>query len=325
MLRKHLYPHGLAVVLPLLLAPLTRADDPQTERKVEGRKTPTRFMRIQKDDKGEPAALETAVVRYIPASGKDGVAVDLVSVVHIGDRAYYRDLNKKFEEYDVVLYELVAEPGTRIPKGGKREGQNALAMVQQIMKLVLELELQTEQIDYTRKNFVHADLSPQQMAEKIKARGDNGLTLALSIAADVIRQQNLQEMKKKEAARKENEPAEEPDFGELLLDPYRAAKLKRLMAKQFMRHDAPEAGFGQTVSTILIADRNQAALKVLQKELARGKKKIAIFYGTAHMPDFEKRLRDDFDLKKDREQWMSAWDLRLKSRGVEDLLRKLLE
>lgn len=326
MLRRHLFLHLFALLLGLLFAPLSRAENPSAEKKTDAKKAPGKFMRIRKDDKGEPAALETATVRYVPATGKDGVIVDLVSVVHIGDRAYYRYLNKKFEEYDAVLYELVAEPGTRIPKGGKRDGDNPLGMVTQIMKLVLELEMQTEQIDYTPKHFIHADLSPQQMAEKIKARGDNGLTLALSIAADMIRQQNLQDLKKKQPA-KENEEAndEEPDLGQLLLDPHRAAKLKRMMAQQFIQTDAPEGGFGKTVSTILIADRNQAALKVLQKEMVKGKKKIAIFYGAAHMPDFEKRLRDDFDLKRDREQWLTAWDLRLRSRGLGDLLQKLLE
>ena len=28
--------------------------------------------------------------------------------MHIGDKAYYDNLNKEFEQYDVLLYELVA-------------------------------------------------------------------------------------------------------------------------------------------------------------------------------------------------------------------------
>jgi len=27
------------------------------------------------------------------------------------------------------------------------------------------------------------------------------------------------------------------------------------------------------------------------------------------MPDFEKRLGDDFGLKKDKQEWLTAWDL----------------
>src|SRR5262249_34256709 len=49
-----------------------------------------------------------------------------------------------------------------------------------------------------------------------------------------------------------------------------------------------------------------------------------IFYGAAHMPDFEKRLAEDFDLKKDKVEWVTAWDLKAKRAGVPPLL-KLLE
>ena len=51
-------------------------------------------------------------------------------------------------------------------------------------------------------------------------------------------------------------------------------------------------------------------MKVLQKEIAAGKKKVAIFYGAAHMPDFEQRLTADFGLRKTKQVWVDAWDLR---------------
>jgi hypothetical protein len=51
-------------------------------------------------------------------------------------------------------------------------------------------------------------------------------------------------------------------------------------------------------------------MKVLQKELVGGKKKIAIFYGAAHMPDFERRLVEDFGMRRQGEEWLTAWDLR---------------
>jgi hypothetical protein len=65
-------------------------------------------------------------------------------------------------------------------------------------------------------------------------------------------------------------------------------------------------------------------MKVLKKEIDRGQKKIAIFYGAAHMPDFEKRLRDELGLVPVSTTWMPAWDLRLRERGVEELLFRVL-
>jgi hypothetical protein len=302
--------------------------DPPAAAKTEPKKKPepTKFLRVKRDKGDTPIALETAVVRYVPKSGEGGVTVDLVAAVHVGDKAYYEALNKKMAQYDVLLYELVAPEGTRIPKGGKREKGNPLSALQDLMKTVLDLESQTEQIDYQAKNFVHADLSPEKMAEAIKERGDDGLTIALSVAADLLRKQNLEEMKKqKEPAKgkKKDKEDDEPDLMGMLLDPNAAVKLKRAMAEQF-EASGDDGGLGPTIGTILVADRNKAALKVLQKEIAKGKKKIGIFYGAAHMPDFEKRLAEDFDLKKDKAEWLTAWDLKARRGGVPPVL-KLLE
>jgi hypothetical protein len=313
------------VALLLLLAYLapTRADEPAkaapAPKKAEAKKAAApKYLRIRRNDKGEPIALETAVVRFVPASGEGNLTVDLVGAVHVGDAAYYKQLNRTMEQYDTLLYELVAPPGTRIPKGG-RKNESALGMVQKIMKFVLDLESQTEKIDYTKKNFVHADLSPKQMAEAMKERGDDGITIALGVAADMLRQQNLQEMKKQKNPPKKEA---EPDFDiTSFLDADGAVKLKRIMAEQF---EKAEEAMGPTLNNILIDDRNKACLKVFQQELAKGKKKIGIFYGAAHMPDFEKRLKEEFGLKRQNEQWVEAWDLEDKERDVLLDLRKLL-
>ncbi|MDA1178761.1 MAG: hypothetical protein O2931_08195, partial [Planctomycetota bacterium] len=64
----------------------------------------------------DPIALDTAIVSFEPAvvDGSKpqgaGVRVDLVAAVHVGERSYYDVLNRRFADYDVVLYELVAEP-----------------------------------------------------------------------------------------------------------------------------------------------------------------------------------------------------------------------
>jgi hypothetical protein len=267
------------------------------------------YVRLQRDDKGQPTGLETAIVRFVPEKGAGGVTVDLIAAVHIGDKAYYKALNQQLEDYDVVLYELVAAPGTRIPKGGKREGENPIAFIQQVMKTMLQLESQTERIDYTKKHFLHADLSPEQMLEKMRERGDDPLTVALGVMADMLRQQNLREAKPPAKAPKPGKPQTEQDLISLILDPDGPVKMKRMLAESLGDPAAVNAGLGQTLNTILIADRNEAAMKVFQAELAKGRKKIAIFYGAAHMPDFEKRLTKDFGLKRQSEKWLTAWDL----------------
>lgn len=312
----------LIVAACLTWCPPLRADQPAGASDKSVRTAgPSKFIRVVQDDNKNPVALQTATVRYTSASADGKVTVDLIGVVHIGDRGYYQKLNKQFEHYDAVLYELVAPQGTRIPKGGKSANGNPLTMLQTGMKIVLGLESQTEQIDYSRKNFVHADLSLGEMAEVIQKRGDSGLTLALSIAADLLRQQNVQEQKKSQAAA---QPEPELDLWSLLVDQDAPVKLKRMMANQLVAAGG-DSGLGPTVNAILIGDRNAAALKVLQKELAKGHTKIAIFYGAAHMPDFEKRLREEFGLRPQRTQWLNAWNLQDRPLGVlEDLLKQFL-
>src|SRR5579863_9144465 len=75
-----------------------------------------KFIRL-KEEKDKTTALEVAITRY--TNNSKTVTVDLVGVVHIADRGYYQQLNKRFPKYDVVLYELVAQPGTRVPASGK--------------------------------------------------------------------------------------------------------------------------------------------------------------------------------------------------------------
>src|SRR6476661_9487375 len=118
----------------------------------------TRFIRIQRNENREPVALQTAVAKYSPASSEKGVEIDLVAVVHIGEKAYYERLNKEFEKYDAVLYELVAPEGIKLPKSGEQKSDNPLAMLQQGMKFFLRLEHQLEVVDYGKANLINADL-----------------------------------------------------------------------------------------------------------------------------------------------------------------------
>lgn len=261
----------------------------------------TKFIQVVRNEKGEATALQTAIVSYVPVAEKDreSVTVDLVAAVHVGDRSYYRELNERFEKYDVLLYELVAPEGTRVPKGGRGGG------VITLVKNVLELESQVERIDYTKENFVHADMSPKQMAELMEKRGETGFTLALSVISDMLRQQQTL------MQRPGDGKTPDVDLFTFLFDPNRSVKLKRAMAVQFESLDE-SGGLGETLGRLLITDRNKAAMKVLEKQLAAGKKRIAIFYGGAHMPDFEKRLLAEFGLKRKSAEWLTAWDLNKK-------------
>ena len=161
------------------------------------------FMRVVRDKQGEPIAFQTATVSYSynPPASIDGdlvdsdaeIKVDVIGVVHVGEKGYYIALNKQFKQYDSLCYELVAPRGTRVPRGGKKDGeQHPMAMVQNLMKSFLQLDHQLSIIDYQAKNFVHADMSPDEMKAAQAKRGDTQATVMMSVLADMMRQQNLQ-------------------------------------------------------------------------------------------------------------------------------------
>ena len=92
--------------------------------------------------------------------------------------------------------------------------------------------------------------------------------------------------------------------------PQRQLKLRRLMAEQFSDMEVLSAAFGGEEGSSLITDRNTAALDVLRRRIARGDRRIAIFYGAGHMEDFDRRLQADFGLQPGDTAWVEAWDLR---------------
>jgi hypothetical protein len=259
-----------------------------------------RYVRVKYDDHGNPLALETSIVRLVPA-GNDhpGLTVDLVSAVHVAEPGYYKALNKRFDTYDVVLYELVAPEGTVVPKGGGDPNRNPLSSVQNAVKDLLELEYQLSGIDYTKKNFTHADLSPDQFAQSMKDKGESFWTIFMRLMAAGMVEQS-------------NNPAKSDELDILLalFGHDRAIKLKRIMAEQFADLDTVMTAFNGPDGSTLITERNKAALKVLGKEIEAGRKKIAIFYGGGHMPDMEARAIADFHLKRDSQEWLEAWNLR---------------
>lgn len=59
--------------------------------------------------------------------------------------------------------------------------------------------------------------------------------------------------------------------------------------------------------SVIVGERNKAAIKCLSEALDDGCKKIAIFYGSGHLPDLDERLRTEFGLKPVEVKWRTAW------------------
>ena len=202
--------------------------------------------------------------------------------------------------YDAVLYELVAAEGTVVERGRGTSNAHPLGALQNGMKSMLALEHQLEKVDYTKKNFVHADMSPDQFLQAMKDRNEGFLQMYMRLLGHTLAQQS-------EMAAK----GESPDvaiFAALFAED-RPLRLKKVLAKQLADTEELLTSFGGEEGSVLISERNKTALKVLKEQMAAGKKHIGIFYGAGHLADMDQRLREDFGLKPVEITWLTAWDL----------------
>jgi hypothetical protein len=293
-----------AAWLALLIFAGSAAAAEPTSARPKTDKEPSQFLRLSRDRANAPLALETAIIHCAPLNGgAQAATVDLVAAIHVADSNYYEKLNREFSGYDAVLYELVAPENANVPRKGDPTGNNPISLLQNGMKDVLELEFQLKGIDYTRKNMVHADMSPDQFSKSMQDRGESIMTILARMMGYALAQQS-----------KGNE-ASGVEWLAALFDKDRASALKRLLAEQFVNSEDMMSMMDGPKGSTLISGRNKVALDVLRKEIAAGKKKMAIFYGAGHMPDFLKRLKDDFGLAPVSTRWIVAWDLKPKAKA----------
>lgn len=250
---------------------------------------PTDFIRVDEDAKA--ARLQTAVTRY----EKDGVAVDLIGAVHIADAAYYQGLTKRFEGYQAVLYEMVGGENANLPKDAKEkeaeEKQRDLSGLHQLYTMVarfLALTGQMGSIDYTKGNFVHADVTMEEFKRLQDERGESIFGFA--------------EKAQQEGGAKQPDPAK---LMQAMLSG-NSNKMKLEIIHTLGGGDDQIKMFAG--ESAIIGDRNAKCLQVFDAQVGKGRKKLAIFYGAAHFPDMEKRLLEK-GYKKTKQEWATAWDV----------------
>ncbi len=277
---------------PAVKAPAGKESAKADAKAADAKADKTLFVRVAKNAKDRPASLDVAITTYVGRnSAGDEVQVDLVGVIHIADKTYYHRLNKQFEKYDAVLYELVAPKGAR-PERGSAGLYSPLASM-------LELADQIAEVDYTKKNFIHADMSGEEFAESMKKRDES----FLKMIAEAIGQ-GIAEASDPEAG------ATDADLlANLFTSRNPALAFKRTLAPQFGDLERSMGWLDGPDGSTILTERNKVALKVLAEQLKTDKRRLAVFYGAGHLPDMEKRLVGEFKLKRGEQTWLTAWDL----------------
>ena len=186
----------------------------------------------------------------------------------------------------------------RIPRGGRQGGGSAISALQRMLKDTLALEFQLERVDYTKGNMIHADMTPEEFSASMKQRGESFFKMFFKMMGQAMAMQS-----------KNSNSMSDMQLIVALLSRDRAFQLKRLMAQQLQDVEVHLAMLYGTDGSTIITERNKKALVVLDREIKNGKKKLAIFYGAGHLPDFEERLKKDFGLVRESQRWVEAWAL----------------
>jgi hypothetical protein len=267
------------------------------------------YIRVSKQEgKLHPTSLDTPIVKFVDK--KKGLEVVLVGAIHIADKKYYDELNNEFKKYDAVLFELVVNKDAKDKDNNvdkklfdnidkKKKKKNHYRDLQSGIGVFLDLADQVAHVDYRASNMIHADLTWEEFLHRAAYRGDwfYQLVNEFQTAMTAMNDGEINEME-----------LEGRLLGSLFA-PNPALSLKRNFARLLTSKLVDSSQLLPKEGTAIITDRNKAALKVLKKEIKKGTKKIAIFYGCAHLPEFAASLKKDFKLQKTETTWIVAWDL----------------
>ncbi|OIT36187.1 PREDICTED: uncharacterized protein LOC109242354 [Nicotiana attenuata] len=273
--------------------------------------------------------------------------VDLVSTIHIADKEYFAALQKELEPYDCVLYEMVASRESlesrrgsssisrKKLKSSRSRGFNIIGFIQRQMARFLTLDFQLDCLDYEGENWYHADLDFETFKLLQLERGESFFTFARDMtlrSTKALVQPTIPEdlgpwrskllwasrvlpmplvglliiggvcadVKSPASEYPELEALSRLDFG---------AAMKVFLAKR-LTSEFTQITADVEAESVIIGERNKAALEALQRAMDEGHNKIAILYGGGHMPDLGRRLREEFDLVPYQVQWVTAWSIR---------------
>ena len=173
-----------------------------------------------------------------------------------------------------------------------------LSKTQVSLTKLLDLSFQLDEIDYSRPNFVHADLSPSEFRQSMEDRDESLYVYFWRIFFASV-----------------NEYAKDPlglrDIQMLssMITSGQDDSLKTMMAYEMTNLDAVQDILGEDSDSAIVGARNERAIEVLRSQLDAGARRVGIFYGVAHMPDLEERLLDEVGLSYAETAWVDAWKL----------------
>jgi hypothetical protein len=307
------------------------------ERQPAGIAASSPYVRVSNADTNL-LELQIAVRKFVP-SRRQGPAIWLAGVSHLGQSNYFAALQRELDQKTLVLFEGISERGSGFSPEGMVTGRRRRAVrtvetssnfvppsdasqaqgissLQTSMATSLGLVFQLNAIDYSRPNFRNSDLSVQQLrqllADQPAPAGEPGASQGFEALLQAMQGGSLLDSLVQLGLRFLSASPKLQALGKLALvevigdikgDPGQLRGLPP-QVKQLLE--------------VLVQKRNQKVIDDLSrtlKDLGRADS-VAIFYGTGHMPDLELRLRQQLHYRPVEQLWLTAISIDLRRAGV---------
>lgn len=325
---------GFALLLGLCLAGCVHSPGSKPEEARVATATQP-YIRVS-EPKERHFRLEIAARRFTPR-GRSSPSVWLVGVCHLGDPAYFQSVESLLASQGVVLYEGVRpESSSRVratPSEQAEQRRFAEESLQGSMARSLGLAFQLAVVDYTKPNFVHSDLSLDEMGKLLASQAAKAEPGAES--SDT------------------GDTSGKPEFDALVAAMDNGSSLNRILraflgllessdhlqtlAKWAMLQMMGEVGddlqgvakvnpgMDRLLSVLLKARNDHVIRDVLtQVKTPKGRAGVAVFYGAGHMRDLASRLVADHGYQQREERWLSAFDVDLDAAGISTFEERLM-
>ena len=191
---------------------------------------------------------------------------------------------------DLVLRAL---PSAAADKVGKTEAKDESRRdLYGDLASALGTNLQVRSIDYDRANWLPADLPMEELLDRLWKRGERSMTIEMLSSQDGLGQGIVRFLL--------SIVSKSPGFKKMVIESLGSA------GEGAGRRG--RSGLGAVDERIILDERNDAVIEKLREILAKPTppQSIAIFYGAAHMGDFEQTLRREFALEPAEAYWIRA-------------------
>ncbi len=270
--------------------------------------------------------LQIAIRQFLPLRGK-GPSIWLAGVSHIGETNYYNSLQRHLDAQSLVLFEGISEKvgqGKRAMSKPKAEAAAGAAAatgrssLQSSLATSMGLVFQLEAIDYDRPNFRNSDLSVPELRDLLVSysRPSEGSSAGERFEGvlQMMEGGSLLDSLVQFGLRLVSNSSKLQAFGRLAL----IDLLGDIQGDLGQLTGLPPEM--KQLLEVLLERRNEKVLSDLKSELRQigHRGSIAIFYGTGHMPDLEKRLRQELHYRPAEQMWLTAFSVNPVQAGVSD-------